>query len=560
MPFKKITLAALVLLLVLFHLINNIVWLSVDGKKNIGCEVVFHLERAFEIYGQINPANSTYPQKLSNLTKYPWFDELNKPVLGKISSVFAAFSVFFATLFNLSFFRIEYVNIISLAILILTTYLIAKTIGGKKIGIIAAFLIAFYPMTYGIFRKLTPVAMLLPAITLSYYCLLKTNYFRRTLFSVLLGACAFFSIIIQPLYIVFFIPIFIYAFLIIIKNRHNLLLNRLANLSLCALIMLSSFLFTYPNFNALTQDYQKIRAEIFNNLTTRNGTFIGNADNARTELFIFAAPDDSCPCTQIAERGINLKTLFFYPLRFVDSTGLPLALIFLISLFLFFKNKGCKNKLLLLLWIVIPYIILTLFERKWGRFYAPALPAAAIITAAGIETIKHLNVKKIIYLLICFVCIIQFFICSYSLNPEKRPLLCSVFEGINSSKPMPTNHKQVAFDIMQLIGNKKNANKPVKVDVFDIILSATRFSTNWYNDLTSYFCLLLKIFKNPNTSINLHWNISKAIVQKADNDFLVILKDKDYSLDADLLSNYHLIQQHTLLPENVSALIYKNKF
>lgn len=194
MPFKKITLATLLLFLVLFHLINNIVWLSVDGKKNIGCEVVFHLERAFEIYEQINPANSTYPQRLFNLTKYPfWFDELNKPVLDKINSVFAAFSVFFATLFNLSFFRIEYVNIIFLAILILATYLIAKTIGGKKIGIIAAFLIAFYPMTYGIFRKLTPVVMLLPMTTLSYYCLLKTNYFRRTFFSVLLGACAFFG-------------------------------------------------------------------------------------------------------------------------------------------------------------------------------------------------------------------------------------------------------------------------------------------------------------------------------------------------------------------------------
>ena len=94
----------------------------------------------------------------------------------------------------------------------LSTYLIGKNLGNKKIGLMAMLLISFYPMIYGISRKFVPEVALIALVSLAHYFLIKTAHFKHTKYSLLLGGIGFLGMIIHPLFIIFIFGGLLYYF------------------------------------------------------------------------------------------------------------------------------------------------------------------------------------------------------------------------------------------------------------------------------------------------------------------------------------------------------------
>ncbi|MFH1093936.1 MAG: glycosyltransferase family 39 protein [Candidatus Omnitrophota bacterium] len=536
------------------------IWIRQDGRHALGCESVFHFERAFEIYAQIKAPSPNYLTSLTKLIKYPWLLQVRQPAVSAIPSTYAAVFVFLSILFNLSFLNLAQLNIIYLALIILFTYLLGKSLSCSKTGLLSAFLIAFYPMVYGASRKLTPEIALTAIVVCAYYLLVKTNFFKSISYSIVLGITCLFGIMIHPLFAAFISGGLLYCFFKIIKFTDKAKPQRFLNLITSILIMLASLFFMHENFhkfNIVTKDTFK---EMSITLTKHSQTFIGNADTATDGLFLFASPEDSCPCTQTTSRGINLKCILFYLAQIPDQISFFCVFLLITSLFFFVKNKNCKGRVLLFLWAIFPYLILTLLPRKWGRFYMPALPALALITACGISSITDKRFKKILLVLILIVSFMQFFAYSYYALPG-RPFLSELTEFINTHKPFPSNYHFTVSQIMKQINNSNipDQKQQTTAGLFDLVTSADRFSSHWYNDLTYYFRLLMNFYKRADINIALNWDISTSIIDNNSYDFLVVLSDDDYVFDDQIIKNYQLMQKYTLKPSNIIVITYKKK-
>lgn len=544
----------ILLIIILFYFINNIIWFSQDGNQYIGCESIFHLQRAFEIYSQIkNPSPSNHQ---TGEEKSSWLFQIKQKTASNISSTFAVISAFLANLLNIPFIKIKSLNIFYIFLIILSTYLIGENLGNKKIGLMAMFLVSFYPMIYGISRKFVPEIALIALVSSAYYTLIKTAYFKHTKHSLLLGGIGFLGMIIHPLFIIFICGGLFYYFYKIFRHKDNFLYLRLLNLFVCILIMVLSITINYENFTNLKLAFAENFTEMHITLTTYSKNFVGNADKAKDDLFIFASATDFCPCTQTTERGMNIRCLSFYLCQLFDSTSALFFVTFIMGLCFFLKNKNCSKKMLLFFWIVFPYLILTLLPKKWGRFYCPVLPAIAIITSCGISAINNNRVKKILIISIIIGGLIQFFIYSYFLLPGK-PFLCQLKESINAHRPVRTNYNYNAQKIMEGIV-KNNIKNNFRIGLFDITTTADRFTELWYNDLTYYFQILLKMHNQTESEINLHWHISSS--QLNEYEFAIIIKENNNNLNRKLFNNHTLINKYKLAPANLDVLVYKNRF
>jgi len=559
MNIKRLSIAILILIIFLFHFINNILWLQQDGNQALGCESVFHLERAFEIYNHVKDSSSNYLESLISIKNYPWVSQIRQISVSNIPSAFAAIGTFLTILFNLPFLNLPLTNTIYLLPIIVFTYLVGKITRNKKTGLLAAFLVSFYPMIYGISRKAAPEIALTAIVSCAYYFLIKTNNLKSILYSLLTAITCFLGIIIQPLFIAFISPGLIHHFYKILRYRDKNIGQKLLNLCICIIIIVMALFFTYNDNHKFASVVTDTLKQMHITLTTHSENFVGNADKAKDELFIFASPNDPCPCTQSADRGMNLKCFLFYPVQLIYNISPFYTILFIIGVFFFIKDKKSRNKSLLFIWTILPYLFLTLLERKWGRFYTPAFPAIAVITACGIVNIRNKQIKKIILILIFIAAFMQFFIYSYHTTPNKPPLSV-LTEYMNAHKPLPTNYKLSANKIMQTIKINNAHTKKLEIGLFDIVKSANRFSCHWYNDLTYYFRLLLNFYKKTPAQIALHWNISASLLDKSNYDFLIILKDPDYNLDASLIQSYALLHENILTPANILVLTYKKKF
>ncbi|MBU4304550.1 MAG: glycosyltransferase family 39 protein [Candidatus Omnitrophica bacterium] len=540
----------LLLIIILFHLVNNLIWFSQDGNQYLGCETVFHLQRAFEIFSQNNNASLTHA-KISRIA------QVKTKVTSGIPSTYAAVSANLADLFNINFLSLKPLNIIYLFLIILFTYLIGKNLKDEQTGLFAAFLVSFYPMVYGLSRKFSPVIALTAIVCAAYYLLIKSKNFKDTKYSIILGITGFLGLIIHPLFLFFICGGLIYSAYAIIRYKDKSATLRTVNLFFCVIIMLLSVTIIYDNYAHLSSGITETLQEMRITLTTYSKNFVGNADKAKDDLFIFASPDDSCPCTQFSDRGLNLRCFSFYLFQLFDSASPFLFIIFLISLILYARDKGCREKPLLFLWIFLSYFLLTLLPRKWGRFYAPALPAAAIISACQIMSIKKEHLKNFLAAVIMIIAVTQFFIYSYVFAPY-TPYPGLIKESLSAHKPVPANYNRIAQEIMESMNNNAAADK--KIGLFDITTSSGRFSEDWYDDLTYYFQILLKLHSKTNASFHLHWNLSSRGLEKNKYIFLIIIKDRNSVFEENLFSRYSLSNRYLLQPADLDVLVYVDKF
>ena len=159
--------------LVLFHAANNWIWLT-ENVTSTGWDKPRHLARAL-----------SYSDMLSSPTIQSLFTlMINDPVRPPL---FPASATIMYKLFGTSADAATMVNVIYMAIALAATYGIGKRWGGRRLGMVAVALLAFFPMFYSMSRYFYLEFALTAMVALTVYLLLASEGFERRGTSLLFG-------------------------------------------------------------------------------------------------------------------------------------------------------------------------------------------------------------------------------------------------------------------------------------------------------------------------------------------------------------------------------------
>lgn len=358
----------ILLALILFHIINNFVILKNDQSypyHNVGRLV----KNSQTVYNFIKGEFTVEPFKDF---KYPLF--------------FFVVPSFFYFIFGFSLFVATMTNSLFFPILILSVYGIGRKLHSKKSGLLAAFIVSFFPTFFGFSRVYTLDFALASIISMCIYCLLKTEYFTNKKFSLFFGLSMGLAAAIKQSFFIYIIgPFLLYLyhsfFFKHILNDKKSIIEKIKN-------VLLSFVISF--FFALIWYVPAL------------GSII-----SLTQFAILVGQDKS---------GVfGIPNVLFY-LKLMAGTQILIFFFFLLVFAIFFFMFLSKRKnFLLLLWFFIPLIFYTFFLpfNQSGRFMLPVLPAAALMIAISILSIGSDIIKKMMVILIIFISFGQFFLISY---------------------------------------------------------------------------------------------------------------------------------------------------
>jgi len=415
---KKKTVYALLIILIVFNLINNFVVLKIDNIPFV---------------------YDTFDNYLHSFLNYKVF--IKNPIGifnfgdGNLSHSYPPL-FYWSTLPLFLLFGITQdiavmTNMIFFAILIFSTYGIGKVMRDEETGLLAAFTVSMFPAIFGFSRVYIVDFLLASMVSLAIYLLIKTENFKNTKYSILLGLALGAGMLSKqtfPFYISF--PLLVYLIFSIKKKEKNWLRNLFFS-SLIAIAIFSPWY--YVNFKS------------FSNYASTNPSF----------RFI------------VTDSFVYLKKIYSYQLAPIYS------IILLLSLPSFFLLKN-KLKYLITGWLIIPIVFYTIFFGfKFAKYMLPIFPAVAIIIAINITNLKRVNnasIKRVYpYILFLIVCIgiVQFFIsCYYSIGPiQFDHEFHERFQEKGIIKPQTSS-----FDLNNIF---TNLNIPKDRDIFVIEMADT---------------------------------------------------------------------------------------
>ncbi len=364
------------------------------------------------------------------------------------------------------------VNMPVFILLIIFTFLIGKEIAGEKEGIFAAFLISFYPGIYGILRSYGVDFPLVAMVTISIYILISKDI-TKIRYSLLLSLIIGFTLLIKGTGAYFIIGPAVYIFYQhiykVIKNKQKYsFISRYAFqifFPFGLFIVLVLFLLNY-NPKGLTSVQSPICQYSRSALVGQPDTIIANKTKPRLPIFkylfhytynLFFPPLLShrrhfywiCPYNTF-----DIKSIFFYVFEMMHSMSKSLFLFFCTGFLLFWKNR-LRSKMIIYLWILIPYVIFTLNINKWGRYYFPALPALALVTAIGILQIRSRKYKIILVTAITSLSLLQFYDLSFGTSILPRSLYKHPDYSFVAYPPQKCEEEKVVTRFLETINKEK---------------------------------------------------------------------------------------------------------
>lgn len=345
----------LLILLILFHFFNNIIYLSIyplpDGKDSYA-----HLTN-FLNFKQIISDGKTHP--FYNQNKGLFYNL----VFGVID--YPPFFYFCAFLLDFLFGHIYanaaiLVSTLFFILLIFLVYKIGETVESKA-GILAAFICSFYPMIFYASRHFNIEITLAAVVCASVLCLFKTGFFEKQRFLIILGIVLGIGMLTKQTFIVYLIgPLCVTIYFSFFKANPLSLQKRNINLLTCFLCAFFISLIFYYN--------KEVYANLFN-----RAHFIGAVKNSN----VFSA-----------------EQLAYYPYSFIRSIGWVFTLLFCFCL-RFLPNVDLYKRNCLLSWIICPMVLLSFFVLKYTEYMIAVLPALAMITAFGLLKLENKKIRTV---------------------------------------------------------------------------------------------------------------------------------------------------------------------
>lgn len=354
----KFTASDCLIILLIFHLIVNIIWIKINNSPPAWDEAK-HTWISLEFlhsFQSLTSGNFSLKEFL-----LPFSD-----AYGPSIRLFTGFLLF---VFGPSIKLAQFVGTITFLLSILMTYLLGKIIFKNEwIGLLAAFIFSFYLVIYDNSRWLLLDIGMVFFILLSIYWLIKSNFFEDKKYS-LFTFLSFSLVALTKLQgLIYFIFPFGYSLVLIIKNKklyrfRKIILGAFGFLSLVSLWIL-------PNMRNIIEYYFiAVKAEPF-------------ADP--TNLF-------------------DPTTWFHYLKLFIDyEIGFFVFLFFLVSLFYYLKSKA-NLKVFTLFFIAFYYVLFTLFPNKDMRYLFPVLPFTALVFAKGFSEIYQKRKPLVRFMLLAII-------------------------------------------------------------------------------------------------------------------------------------------------------------
>ena len=288
------------------------------------------------------------------------------------------FSIFGKEYFDL---QIIFVNFIFFLTALYFLYKIGLEIKDKTTGNIAMILFALTPCVYGLSRQFGHQDWhVMIALIPNIYCLIKTKNFEDTKWSIFYGISVGIGLLIKDEFLAYFFTPYLYV------AAKNLLKNNLRKTIINILIpIISGILIAGCHYLR----FDIIRKIIFEPVTETVSVFSFN----------------------------NIYLLTMGISEYLLSP--PLFTLLIISLIYFIVKFKNKNKCILILWFLIPWLILFFMgHRKEPEYMLGCIPALILICSIFISQIKNLLLRQFVLFSIIIICLLQFIMFFLKTEPQ----------------------------------------------------------------------------------------------------------------------------------------------
>lgn len=543
-------------LLFLFHFINNYITLSRNGFK-LGCDVAQHLNRSADFYKEMKSSVDSGSLGIKSfLALFAQDKHFYWPKLYYFTT--SAFNL----IFGLNPFVSVMSNMLYFFIIILSTYLIGCYVSDEPTGALAALMVSFYPGIFKFSQVYSPDFPLTAMLVLGIFLLIKADTFASRPYSVACGIVFGLGMLTRMQFCVYIFGPLAYTVWRLFSQRNDKprFISRLFNFMLC-------LLFAYIIFSVW---WRNGTIDFFRKVITIAQDIVLSRPEIRIPNKLFLIP-----------RGIN-----FYFLSIFQYLGPFFFFVFLSASAVFFKSYAGKDKLTFLLWIIVPFLVLSMIKYKWSKYLFPTFPAFAVISAYGIRRQKsrraiiaavvaigfisisalsfgYLSPAHPLYASCCPKTVLQ------SAFPDSDFYWCSAYPlGGESTEYGQTVIRRLCREIERHIPG----NKPVNI----CLILEPSFFDNDVSELTSY---LLKVHLSR-YQINVYSNYEFADRDfDIDFDFLLVVQkgaglapdytkisflnfydkgktglkqdeEKIINLKAELIEGYRLLRKERLLHRN----------
>jgi len=367
--------------IILFHLINNAIWLYFD-KTYLLNDSHWHFLFSLKV-----------------------FDYLGQHSLPWLSDIFADFSTYrwhgvFVGFLTAPFYFIFGVsqdagvminNAVFLTVLILSVFSLGKLLFNQKVGVLSAFILSMYPLVFNQQRIYMLDLPLTSLVTLGMFLLLKSDNFSNRKYSWFFALVCGFGMLTKFNFALFMLGPLAIVLQKAFKNHGNRRVKFNITVIFCIVVLIS---FTF---------YRLKLWEIINRIYFCSWFYS-----------VRYYPGEGVFSILLKSLSMGFGYLFWFLEDCINnSVSCILFVLFLAGLF-----ARHKNKQLLYTWLFLPLLILAfLFHYpNINRYYMPVLPVMAIISSQGVLAIKKLVIRRTLIALIIALSCIQYFAISYNIK------------------------------------------------------------------------------------------------------------------------------------------------
>lgn len=364
------------IVIIIFHILNNCFWFSIDKFPAYGDDVHGHLFRVLRLSESIKSFRKV-PISYNGLLEF--CGSYSYPPLFQLIGA----TIHLADMSNLPFHIIYLTPLVFFIISMHFVYKIGKEIFDKKTGLLAAMIVSFYPEIYKHSRYFNDGIALVAMVSFSTYCLLRTRSFRSIKFSLLFGIAFGLGMLTKELFIIYMLPLVTFIILQSLSVRSDRL-KKILNVIIFVCLS-SSITLATGYYQGVGGDLHSVWLRIFR---PWHWSEIDRATQYKSLFYV-----------AVIER--NLLTLFF-------------TVLFLTAFCYFLISKVSKrDKFFLILWLFLPGLFLTLFPLKDSRYVLPSLAPMALISAYGVTKIKSHIAQCIMIGFILFLSVTQYYLISF---------------------------------------------------------------------------------------------------------------------------------------------------
>lgn len=397
---------------------SNVAWIILDQSPPLW-DIAGHSSRA-ALYAQLLSQGKT--------TEILNYDTIYPPLPYLITAVFFL-------LFGWHVDMPQYSLLFWLIIFAGSLYGLTKILSqNRTVALLSVILALLFPLLAHFTRIYTLDFALTSMIASCFAILLKTKYFSDRKYTIIFSLLIGFSLLTKWTAIIFLIaPIIFYLLKAPWKKEYGKILINLLLALLIILIIAGPWYFIHG---------QKVLAS---SEDTRNN--------------IFSVP---------FENLLSFDNAFYYFNKTIDGICWPTSLFVLAGIIYAFYQRKEKN-IFLLLWIIIPYLLLTFcLYSKESRYFLPAFPALAILTIDFFWQVKY---KKIILPALFCISIIFWLQITWHLaiipkNAQKTLHLSNAFgfkkitaQWLGYGFTYPTQYLTSINDAVSMIKNDIKENK-----------------------------------------------------------------------------------------------------